>query len=252
MTSLTRNLTPYEETQLARYGGSRTQLLSSSIPVEYVTGKAEFRDMVFEVTPDVLIPRIETEELVSHSLSHIQSMAVGSRKIKVVEVGTGSGAIAITLSKSLAKMQIPHHITAVDISDKALNCAKKNAQLLGTNPSSLSFRQSNLLENLSPSFDYVIANLPYIPSSRLTNLDRSVRDHEPILALDGGFDGLSLIRRLIHQSETTLTTEGTIFLEVDDTHTREVWAEFEEKWSCSCFVDSFGKNRFVQLLKRTA
>ncbi len=245
----TRQLTPYEATQLARHGVTAESVTDPDKPIEYYTGVVDFLGFEFSVTPDVLIPRVETEELVEKVMRFIETLQPNGT-LQLADVGTGSGAIAVSLSALLTKREITHHITAIDNSEAALTIAQKNAQdILGQN-APITFTQAHLLTNIAGPFNCIVANLPYIPTSRMSHLPMSVHAFEPHTALDGGPDGLSLIRELIEQSGKGVTTDGTLFLEVDDTHTAEVWTPFADTWNITTHTDSFGKNRFAVLQKK--
>jgi release factor glutamine methyltransferase len=174
-------------------------------PLAYLTGEREFCGLAFTVTPEVLIPRPETEGLVDMVLrwnkQHPQTAS------HLVDVGTGSGAIAVTLAVRLPQARI----TAVDTSPAALAVARRNASRHSVGEH-IEFVQGNLLESLSGPFDAILANLPYIPTRTLQTLD--VIRWEPSQALDGGPDGLDLIRTLIEQATTRLVAGGLLALEI--------------------------------------
>lgn len=176
-------------------------------PVAYILGKRGFYHWDFKVTSDVLIPRPETELLVEKAVEWVKKHKP-EQKLNIVDVGTGSGIIAISLAKLLPDAKV----FAVDISAKALAVAQENAVQLDT--SNIHFLQGSLLEvfDLHPHFDLITANLPYIPTNELKMLD--VSHWEPHLALDGGGDGLLLIQRLLQQSKHRLKASGCIFLEI--------------------------------------
>jgi len=188
-------------------------------PDAYQKGWVEFYKLRFKVTPDVLIPRPETELLVDEVLNCIKyyvSSIKGNRKkdVTVLDVGTGSGAIAISLASNLRGCNI--NIIATDISGKALKIAQQNAKLHGVEDK-IKFIQSDLLLSLDPSLItqaigseaqarrddnlIIVTNLPYIPTARIPYLDSSVKDFEPFIALDGGDDGFELYRKLFQQLE---------------------------------------------------
>jgi release factor glutamine methyltransferase len=174
-------------------------------PLAYLTGEREFYGLTFAVTSDVLIPRPETEGLVDMALRWSRQWQ--QTVLHLVDVGTGSGAIAITLA-----VQLPQAIiTAVDVSPAALVVAHNNASRHAV-ANRIDFMQCNLLEPLPGPFDVILANLPYIPTDTLQTLD--VVRWEPSLALDGGADGLALIRTLITQAETRLLPGGLLALEI--------------------------------------
>jgi len=164
-------------------------------PVEYLLGRTTFAGHSVAVTPDVLIPRLETEILFEEAIKLIEPEG-----LPVLDVGTGSGILALALAKKFPQLEI----IAVDISPEALAIARRNTDGVGK----IRFLECDLIEeqgkspaesSLPERFQMIIANLPYIPTGQIDGLMREVR-HEPRLALDGGADGLDLIRRLIAQS----------------------------------------------------
>ncbi len=178
------------------------QLLDGE-PLPYVLGSWDFYGRSFNVTPDVLIPRPETELLVEKAIGHARKRT----QPRIVDVGTGSGAIAVSLAAELPNARV----VALDISRPALKIAQQNA--LRHHQVNISFIQSNLLEPCHAPFDLICANLPYIPSQALQSL--TVARHEPRLALDGGPGGLDMIRALLQQAQTRLMPKGIILLEIE-------------------------------------
>ncbi len=172
----------------------------------YVLGWWEFFGRRFRVAPSVLIPRPETELLVGQALGFLgsRSPALG------IDVGTGSGCIAVTLAAQCPGLRM----VATDISPIALRIAGENARLHGV-ADRLQFVACDLAVPLSMRFDLVCANLPYVPRSRLAQLE--VARREPLLALDGGDDGLLLIRRLLAALPRLLAPDGMALLEIDET-----------------------------------
>jgi release factor glutamine methyltransferase len=220
---LPRKLSPYEITHLLRYGyHNLDQAAQTSMPVEYLTGKNEFCGHVFTVSPEVLIPRVETEDLVATAIDvcHTLSGKKRGETLQLADVGTGSGAIAISLSLALQQAHINHHLIASDVSHQALEVAQLNAQKLKVTSKMIDFLKSDLMQAYSPTtkLDLVIANLPYVPNYRLPFLDESVRLFEPPLALDGGDDGFQLINQLLQQLPRYLDPSGIVLLEADYTH----------------------------------
>lgn len=199
-------------------------------PPEYITGKATFCGREFFVSPDVLIPRIETEEIIRHCEEHATKQSS-----LIADIGTGCGCIGITLSSELPNAQI----YLSDISDRALTIARKNS----TRETIL---KSNLFEDYPKdiSFDIIVANLPYIPSTRIKRLPGSVKDFEPILALDGGPDGILLINKLLSQIPDHLKKDGLAIFEIDDTHSLKSFI-IPKGFKASIKKDQFGKNRFL-------
>jgi release factor glutamine methyltransferase len=180
-----------------------TQQYLEGIPLPYILGSWDFFGRTFLVTPDVLIPRPETEGLVDLALQHVRQL----HKPLIVDVGTGTGCIAISLAAELPTATI----LGVDLSMSALHVAQQNAQNLGK--SKVRFLQTDLLTPFATQFDLICANLPYIPSQTLTALP--VSRWEPQLALDGGESGLEPIRRLLWQAQSRLSPTGVILLETD-------------------------------------
>lgn len=179
------------------------KLRASGEPLQYVLSEACFMGHTFYVDHRVLIPRADTEPLCEAA---IERLSEGSRAL---DIGTGSGAIAI----SMALAEKRAHVTAVDISGDVLCVARHNAERLGAR---VTFAQSDLFEALSGQvFDIVVSNPPYIPSGALSALQREVQK-EPVLALDGGRDGLLFYGRILEGLPGHLTPGGTLLLEVGD------------------------------------
>jgi release factor glutamine methyltransferase len=197
----------------------------SGVPTQHLTGKQEFWGLEFEVTPNVLIPRPETEHLIEVALDRLAVRALrGGREqrlteehLTLVDVGTGSGCIAIALAKELPAATI----YATDISEAALNVARRNATRHGV-LDRVTFLETNLLEGVSSihdahsplSCDMVISNPPYISLRDAASLPIEVRDHEPHVALFGGEEGYELYGALIVQMATFLKPGGLLVLEL--------------------------------------
>lgn len=171
-------------------------------PTQYITHEQEFYGRPFRVTPDVLIPRPETEHVVETALS------LGlARTARALDVGCGSGAIAVTLA-----CEGFSHVTAADLSGAALAVARGNAERLGAR---VEFVQADLCAPFAPgAFDLIASNPPYVPDADRASLQREVRDFEPPLALYGGADGLEAYRRLIPQAAGALAPGGWLVLEL--------------------------------------
>ncbi len=176
-------------------------------PIQYIIGEQEFYGLVFKVTPAVLIPRPETELLVETVLDLLPR----NTPQEILDVGTGSGAIAIALAKHLPKARI----TALDLYLAALKIARENAARHHLEDR-IHFLQSNLLEGVEANmqFDAIVSNPPYIPVSDRATLHRQVRDHEPASALFVDDDGLGIYRRLIPQAYLALRPGGVLALEI--------------------------------------
>jgi release factor glutamine methyltransferase len=187
-------------------------------PIQYILGKTEFMGITLEVTQDVLIPRPETEILVERAIEFLrQRTSAPAASIKILDLGTGSGNIAIVLAKYLPEAGID----AIDISEEALKIARENARL---NKVKISFIQSDLFftYHLSPiTYDLIISNPPYIISSRINNLQKEVQ-FEPRVALDGGSDGLNFYRRIIKLTPRYLKENGVLILEAGFTQLKDI------------------------------
>jgi release factor glutamine methyltransferase len=179
--------------------------LAAGKPLPYVIGHWEFFGMDLDVTPDVLIPRPDTELLVERALNWLEQHP-NSRK--AVDVGTGSGCIAIALAARVRDLKL----TATDISSLALEVARRNAEKYSV-ADRIDFHCCDLLPKETQPHDLIVANLPYIPTETMKALP--IYGKEPSLALDGGEDGLDLVRRLIMLASDSLAPEGLMLLEIE-------------------------------------
>lgn len=181
-------------------------------PIQYILGYKEFWSINIKLNPGVFIPRPETELLVEQALLILKNEANNGNR-KILEIGTGSGAIIIALAKELNKVSL----IATDISWDAILLAKENAMLAGVEEKIL-FIRCNLFEPFSwrdkGYFDMIISNPPYIRRSEIQSLQKEVRDYEPIEAIDGGEDGLDFYRSIINQSPLYLKDGGWLLLEM--------------------------------------
>lgn len=266
-----RQLSPYEQNHLHRHGvDPETIDQYGQMPVEYITGFAEFYGREFVVNPHVMIPRVETKRLIDLTLKHCVSLPSSfgphPSALSFTDVGCGSGCIGITLYLELETRGVKPEAYLSDISEEAIRVAKQNVDRLVSKPHRIHLLQSNLLNDYEPSnhrphsqFDLIVANLPYIPSKRFTSLPASVRDYEPHLALDGGPDGLSVIRKFITQAPQYLKKNGCIIIEIDESHQPKQLKQLEKgsdlqersdpSYSIVVRKDQFGKNRYF-VLKR--
>ena len=182
-------------------------------PIAYLTGRAHFFNLAFDVTRDVLIPRPDTETLVEDVLQ-LARTAPGFEAPRVLDLCTGSGCVAAALAKHMKNATV----LATDISEKAVAVARQNVEKLGL-ADRVSVEQGDLFEPLSRvvdarPFNLIVANPPYIPSAQVETLDKSVKDFEPLTALDGGLDGLSLHRRILQTAPDHLLPAGRVYLEI--------------------------------------
>jgi release factor glutamine methyltransferase len=221
-----RLLTPEQQ---ARYESFILRRLANE-PIQYITGEQEFYSLALHVSPAVLIPRPETEVLVEAVLSEFDS---GSQ-LEILDVGTGSGAIAIALACHLPNAQV----TATDISSAALAVASANAARHHVS-SRIRFVEADLLDALGTSeasFDAIVSNPPYVPAADRASLHPQVRGFEPASALFAGPDGLEVYRRLIPQARAALSPGGLLALEIGHGQ-RDAVAALLAGWNAVRFVD---------------
>lgn len=229
-------------------------------PVAYIRGLKEFHGLAFSVDSRALIPRPETELLVSEAEREVGRRLTsaprppGTPRLRVVDVGTGSGAIAIALASLLRKRRMLPEVTilAVDSSPDALGLALENAVAHAV-ADAIVFVQLDLLTAAEPPFDLVLANLPYIRSDDIDELPVAA-SFEPRAALDGGHDGLTLIRRLLDALPTSLAEGGTALLEIgfdQGPAVRAAAASLPGAWSCRIQPDLSGKPRLAFVERAT-
>ena len=216
---------------------ARLMLLKKGMPLEYITKRIQFMDYNLSIYPGVFIPRFETEyfiELLGQVLNLVPK--------KILDIGTGSGAISIALAHLFPEADI----FATEISDTAIECAKENFDTYGLT-SKIQLMKCDICEGISQKFDLIVSNPPYIPSKRLGKLPKSVRDFEPMLALDGGPDGTHFIQMILERSFDMVHKDGIIALEIDEDSTRILdnymnhhhYKEFTFK------KDQYGKYRYL-------
>ena len=182
-------------------------------PLAYITGAKEFYGLPFVVSEDVLIPRQETELLVDAAI--VQAKTLDKSEISIVDVGTGSGAIAVSLALNIPTASV----VAVDISEAALVIADDNRRTHGLY-SRVELRRGDLLEPIIDKIDILVSNPPYIRSDKLTSLQEEVLK-EPMVALDGGYDGLELIKKLLFQAVDKMSNPSVILFEIDSDQAAE-------------------------------
>jgi release factor glutamine methyltransferase len=247
-----RQLSVYEKNHLLSHGIHPENIDEyGEMPVEYITSTVRFLGREYAVSPAVLIPRIETEELVElvkKELVHRFDKRMDI--VRMLDLGTGSGVIGLSLLDFAEHNSISLDMTLADISSAALVVAEKNYKHLFPTTllrGSVQFVKSDLLPAVSKSkkFDCIVANLPYIPSSRIPSLTSSVKDFEPLLALDGGETGFDLIERLVKDARFYLTPGGKLFLEIDDSHTLQLFREKAPHYGWELQMDQFEKPRFA-------
>lgn len=232
------------EPALARKFEKIVKLAANDVPIPYLLGYAWFYGRKFRVSPDVLIPRPETEELVQHGLSRL-ARKKGQR---IVDVGTGSGIIAITLALETAGSD--HSILATDLSVEALKVAYTNAKGL---KAKITFKRANLLAQHPGPFDLIIANLPYISENEKDVMGAGVLKHEPRMALFSPNDGFSHIETLLSQARNRLTPQGAILLEIGYKQGEKGLAlckQYFPQAKCSLLKDMGGLDRILTIVQR--
>ena len=211
--------------------------LTKGMPLQHITHTQEFMKMDFYVDENVLIPRPDTEILVEETIKIAQTM----ERPKILDLCTGSGAIAISLKKYIPSAQV----YAVDISKKALEIAKKNAHRL---EAEVKFIESNLFEKIkNEKFDIIVSNPPYIKKSDINYLSQEVQK-EPQIALDGGYDGLDFYRKIADSGSKYLNRQGYICLEIGYNQriaVRQILENKKRYVNINCIKDLCGNDRVI-------
>ncbi len=214
----------------------RLKQLEKGVPLEYLVKKVQFRDYLLDIKPGVFIPRVETEYFVEL----IEKMSDAPQAI--LEIGTGCGGIAIALAEVFPEAMV----LATDISIRAIENAWENINKLGL-LNRISLMCADLYDGLSAKFDLIISNPPYIPRSRFWSLPKAVREYEPLQAIDGGADGIRLVKNLIKQGLENLNTDGLIGLEIDESSVAHL-EEFLHQNEIHSYIfkkDLFGRFRYL-------
>lgn len=221
-------------------------------PIAYLTGKAHFFTLEFEVTRDVLIPRPDTETLVEDVLQTAR-IQPGLEAPRVLDLCTGSGCIACAIARHLKNATV----LATDISAPAVAVARRNVERLGLTDR-VTVEEGDLYEPVSHAvdprpFDLIVCNPPYIATQQLETLDRSVREYEPLRALDGGPDGLSLHRRILEGAASRLVPGGRIYLEIafdQGELAQQVAAEYPDFEDIRILKDYGGRDRVLSARRK--
>ena len=218
------------------YHSSYTDLLSRRLngePLQYIEEYIPFYSIQINVDQRCLIPRPETEFLIELIKNNSDNPK------KILDVGTGTGCIALMLKKLYPESTVD----ACDISLEALDLAKENSEI---NNLEINLFQSDLLSDIEEvDYDVIIANLPYIPTETLSSLESEVVDYEPIIALDGGVDGLLYINRLIKEIEEKDITNLTLFLEVDTSHATTILNNLSDWKQVELEKDLVERDRYI-------
>lgn len=208
-------------------------------PIQYITGEARFNGLIFKVTPDVLIPRPETDELVDI----ISTENSDAEDLRVLDIATGSGCIAIALARTL---KFPH-VSALDVSDKALKVAEENARNLKTD---IKFIHADIFKwEPDNKYDIIVSNPPYIDESEKNAMERNVLDYEPASALFVPDDNpLVFYKRIAQIAKDSLAAHGVLYFEINPRHVDELSSYLTSEGFDNVEVirDSFGKQRFIK------
>lgn len=228
----------FSDAQISQWN-SALEKLQAFVPIQYIIGVAHFYSLEFEVGPDVLIPRPETEELVQWILSENADRG----NLKILDIGTGSGCIAISLAKNIAGAQI----TAVDISKNALAIAQRNAERNGV---AVTFLQKDILEttDLGEQFDIIVSNPPYVRHLEKEEIKKNVLDHEPHLALFvDDRDALLFYRKIADLALKNLAGNGRLYFEINQYLGKQMMDLLEQKGFAQIELrqDIYGNNRMV-------
>lgn len=219
----------------------------AGVPVQQIIGNQIFYGYEIEISKEVLTPRPETEQLVDLALSELK----GKKRPKVMDLCTGSGCIAIAVAAENRQARV----VGVDVSKEALYLAKKNAERHGLED--IQWIESNLFEMLDSEknglekFDMIISNPPYIPSEEIENLEIEVRHYDPVLALDGGEDGLDFYRKISEKGQQYLVENGKLLLEIGHGQSKAICRILEtDGWKdCKEFEDYAGRERIIMATK---
>jgi release factor glutamine methyltransferase len=223
--------------------------LKDGTPLQYILGEAWFYKYSFKVNKSVLIPRPETEELIEWVLTYIQELSPEHKYLNILDIGTGSGCIPITLKKEMPELQI----TSIDVSTQALATAKENASLLDTN---IEFRELNFLNEETwkelNMYDIIISNPPYIPANEKEKLSINVRNHEPGLALFVPENKpLLFYEKIATFGQSHVQNDGVIFLELHKDFAGETQKLYEEEGYKNVIIkkDISGNERILKANK---
>ncbi len=210
----------------------------SGTPLQHVIGEVSFYGLRFRVARETLIPRSETEEL----LDQVIKRAPRDREIRCLDLGTGTGVLAVCMARYLPKARV----VAVDVCSKALEVAQANASLNDVSDR-IEFIESNWFARVDGQFDFIASNPPYVEHDEISTLPAEVKDHEPVIALDGGIDGLESIRLIADGLRTHLRPDGVVLMEIGHRQAEHVMRLFEHAGLVDIHVerDMAEKDRFV-------
>jgi len=234
--------------QLATYENILKRIKSQE-PLAYIFEKQEFYNLPFKVSPTTLIPRPETELIVEYALQFINSNNHDAQNLSMIDFGTGTGCIPISI---LTNSKYPISATAIDINPNTLTIAQFNAKKLlsQSNLKNLKFITQNIFDYSSKKqFDIITSNPPYIPHSEIDSLDINVKEFEPTIALDGGYDGLDYYHKLYEIIQLNLATNGTALIELYSPKAHEIQNIFKNI-NTQIIKDLAGLDRLLVVVNR--
>ena len=220
------------------YYNSCLKELELGKPIQYIIGNVNFCGNILDINENVLIPRFETEQLVVNTIEKINELWP-NQNIDLIDLGTGSGAIGLTIKKRLPNV----NVTLLDISDKALEVAKHNANKLELN---VKFILNDMLENLANKYDVIISNPPYIKTNE--EIEEIVKNNEPHLALYAGDDGLDCYRKILSHVKENINDKYLIAFEIGDTQKEDLFnltSEYLTNYNIECQKDFSNRDRMI-------
>ena len=218
--------------------------IKEDVPLSHLVGFEYFYDRKFKVTKDVLSPRMETEELIYKVVEYVK--ATKKNNLKILDLCTGSGIIAITLKKELDQFSID--VVASDISQEAIKVAKENAQL---HDATIKFIQSDIFDNIDDKFDVIVSNPPYIDRKDKVTMQDNVLKYDPHLALFAEEEGMYFYRKIIEQANNYLNDNGVIFFEIGyDQKEKIIKLADMNGYSAEVYKDINGRDRMAFLERK--
>ena len=216
----------------------RVDELRKGRPIQYIIGNVNFCGNILEINENVLIPRFETEQLVVNTVEKIKELWP-NQSIDLIDLGTGSGAIGLSIKKKLPDV----NVTLLDISEKALEVAKKNATNLDIN---VKYILNDMLENLANKYDVIVSNPPYIKTNE--EIEDIVKNNEPHLALYAGDDGLDCYRKILSHVKENINNKYLIAFEIGDTQKEDLYKlaeDFLTNYNIECVQDFSSRDRMI-------
>ena len=218
--------------------------IKEDVPLSHLVGFEYFYDRKFKVTKDVLSPRMETEELIYRVVEYVKSTK--KNNLKILDLCTGSGIIAITLKKELSQFSID--VVASDISEEAIKVAKENAQ---SHDATTKFIQSDIFNNIADKFDIIVSNPPYIDRKDEVTMQDNVLNYDPHLALFAEEEGMYFYRKIIEQANDYLNENGVIFFEIGyDQKDKIIKLADMNGYSAEVYKDINGRDRMAFLVRK--